>query len=76
MLTIVMVLTLAVIYGVDSNAQTDLSYPAQAVQFVAYGGEKALNITGYGDGSRLNAYYLNGEQNNNWRIDYISDGLY
>ncbi|MBQ3109849.1 MAG: RICIN domain-containing protein [Clostridia bacterium] len=76
LIAVIMILTNLAIPNVFASSQTDLSYPAQTVKIMAYGGARALNITGYGDNSKLNTYHLNGTQNENWRIDYVSDGVY
>lgn len=75
-LAAIMVCMTCMVEGVFATSQTDLSYPAQTVKIMAYGGERALNITGYGNNSKLNTYHLNGSQNENWRIDYVSDGVF
>ena len=76
LITVIMVLSSIMVQTVAASSTTSLSYPAQAVKIMAYGGAKALNITGYGDNSKLNVYHLNGSHNENWRIDYISSGVY
>ena len=72
----VMVIIAAFLLGTFAAAQADLSYPAQTVKIMAYGGERDLNITGYGENSKLNTWAPNGTQNENWRIDYVSAGVY
>ncbi len=75
-LAAVMVFITFVPQNVFATSQTNLSYPAQTVKITAYGGTRALNITGYANDSKLNTYHINGSQNENWRIDYVSDGVY
>lgn len=52
-----------------------VNYPAQAVKFTACDG-KNLNIKGYADNSQLNTWEDNGAKNDNWYIQYVSDGVY
>ena len=59
-----------------SAATQDLSYPAQLVKISVYGGERNLNISGYGEGSALNTWNSNGSTNEQWRIDYVSSGVF
>lgn len=69
-------ITFAMGISVSASSTADLSYPPQTVKIMAYGGERDLNITGYGEGAALNTWTLNGSQNENWRIDYVSSGVY
>ena len=44
-------ITFAMGISVSASSTADLSYPPQTVKIMAYGGERDLNITGYGEGS-------------------------
>lgn len=67
----------ALTFSVSAATPTsNLSYPPQLVKLSVYGGMRNLNITGYGENAQLNTWTQNGEQNENWRIDYVSDGVF
>lgn len=46
-------------------------YPAELVRISTYDNSRNLNITGYSDNSALNTWTTNGQQNENWRFDYV-----
>lgn len=46
-------------------------YPAQLVRISTADNSKNLNITGFSDNSSCNVWTTNGEQNENWRFDYV-----
>lgn len=76
-LTILMVgILCALTISVNASSTSSLSYPPQLVKISVYGGMRNLNISGYGENSKLNTWTQNGEQNENWRIDYVSDGIF
>jgi pectin lyase len=52
------------------------SYPVSEVNFGAYNTTYNLNVTGLGSGSPLNIYAPTGNENEDWRINYISAGVY
>lgn len=58
------------------NAANATDYPIPEVNFLPYGSTRLLNITGFGSGSKLNTWTLNGEDNEDWRILYVSDSIY
>lgn len=49
-----------------------LSYPAQAVNFAAYTTNRNMNLSG----TKISTQKAAGADTENWRIDYISDGIY
>ena len=53
-------------------AADTLSYPAQAVNFAAYTTNRNMNLSG----TKINTQKAAGADTENWRIDYISDGVY
>lgn len=53
-----------------------LTYPAQEVNFGFHNTVRNLNITGFAAGSPLNTWVPNGEENEDWRIDFVSKGVY
>ncbi|MDE6103878.1 MAG: RICIN domain-containing protein, partial [Oscillospiraceae bacterium] len=57
--------------SVISAADTSL-YPAQAVNFTAYTTARNINKSG----TSLNTQIASGSTTENWRIDYVSDGIY
>lgn len=46
-------------------------YPAELIRISTYDNSRNLNISGYSDKSPLNTWTTNGEQNENWRFDYV-----
>ncbi len=73
-----MVMTLSLLLGVFPNvAVTEtvtaaVSYPAQAMNFTAYTTNRNLNLSG----TSLNTQAAAGQTTENWRIDYVSAGVY
>jgi len=53
-----------------------VDYPAQLVRISTSDGSRNVNISGYSDNALLNTWSTNGEQNENWRFDYISAGVF
>lgn len=66
----------ALFYKSETRAQADLSYPAQNIKIAVYGGARYLNISGVSENSALNSWPPNGEQYENWRIEYVEDGVF
>lgn len=62
--------------AVGISFAVDRSYPVSEVNLGAFNTIYNLNITGFASGSALNIYQPNGAENEDWRINYISDGVY
>jgi len=60
--------------SVTGVCAASVDYPAQLVRITAYDG-KNVNISSTKDGSTINAWASNGDQNENWRLDY-KNGLF
>lgn len=58
-----------------ANAAT-VDYPAQYAKISIADGSRNINISGYADNALLNTWTSNGEQNENWRFDYVSSGVF
>ncbi|MBQ7046943.1 MAG: RICIN domain-containing protein, partial [Oscillospiraceae bacterium] len=78
-LVISMVMTLALLLGVipqgivnETVSAASLSYPAQAINFAAYTTNRNLNLSG----TSLNTQVASGAVTENWRINYVSAGVY
>jgi|GEM_PF-3502957 len=52
------------------------TYPVSEVNFGAYNTTNNLNITGFASGSPLNIYPPTGNENEDWRVNYISPGVF
>lgn len=53
-----------------------VDYPAQYAKISIADGSRNINISGYNDNAPLNTWSSNGEQNENWRFDYVSSGVF
>ena len=58
------------------SVAVDRTYPVSEVNIGAHNTAFNLNITGFASGSALNIYTPNGVENEDWRINYISAGVY
>lgn len=53
-----------------------VSYPVQEFRIGIGDTNRNVNISGYSDGDYLNSWTTNGEKNEKWTLNYISDGVY
>jgi pectin lyase len=60
----------------SSGFAANRTYPVSEVNLGAYNTTCNLNITGFSSGSPLNIYAPTGNENEDWRINYISDGVF
>lgn len=69
--------TLAFIYlNISMIQAATRTYPVSEVNIGAFNTIFNINITGLTSGSALNLYQPNGIENEDWRINYISAGVY
>ena len=55
---------------------SNFDYPIQEFRLGIFNTNRNINITGYGEGSALNSWITNGEENENWYLNYVSSGVY
>ncbi len=52
------------------------TYPIQEFRIGIGNTDRNINISGYAENSPLNSWVTNGEQNEKWYLNYISEGIY
>src|SRR6478609_812745 len=67
---------MGLLLGLSLSHAATRSYPVSEVNLGAYNTTFNLNVTGLGSGSALNIYAPTGNENEDWRINYISAGVY
>ena len=55
---------------------TNFDYPIQEFRLGIFNTNRNINISGFNEGSALNSWITNGEENENWYLNYISSGVY
>ncbi len=58
------------------TAEAAASYPVQEFRIGISNTDRNVNIAGTAAGSQLNSWTTNGEDNENWTLNYISSGVY
>lgn len=58
------------------SAASFTEYPAELVRISTADNSRNINISGYADGAALNTGTTNGLQNENWRFDYVVNGVF